>query len=163
MNRDTLAICLTALAVVIMFSGCATKRYGRMAALVSKEADTLSCPDIDDEIMEAETFLADVYSAKFTGADVMGILGDFGIGNSMERDAALRSGKTRLESLYLLREARCGVEFPEDWMTRLKAEARVMAEEKKAERKRTAKYNNPRHRGDYIVTPDADKRENPWK
>jgi hypothetical protein len=148
--------CVFLLAVMVVVSaGCATKRYGRMTTLTSKEADVLSCPRIEEEIVECEVFLADVYSTSFSGEDVLAILGDFGIGNLMERDAALKSGKDRLEGLYELRKDKCDIPVPPDWLDQIKADARLMAQEKAAQRKQRAKES--RHQGDYIVTPPPDE------
>jgi hypothetical protein len=42
-------------------------------------------------------------AAKFTGKDVLGFLGDFGIGNNMEYRDAMKSGTTRGAALTELR------------------------------------------------------------
>lgn len=145
--------------VAVLSFGCATKRYGRMSPLTSKEAETLTCTRIEEEVLECEVFLADVYSTGVSGADIAAFLGDFGIGNSMERNAALKSGRVRLVALYELRETNCGLRFPTDWEDRIKADAEVMAKEKTAARKKRAQeYGNSRHRGDYIVTPDPNRK-----
>ncbi len=146
--------------ISLSFAGCTTHRFGRMSELSHREADAMSCSHIASEINEAEAFLADIYSTSFDGADAMGVFLDFGIGNAAEKSAALTSGKKRLQSLYMLRESRCGVPFPEDWEAHVKAEAQVMEDEKKA-RRRHAATQNPRHVGDYIVT-EPPTRRNPY-
>ena len=106
MKKFAIVIVLAAL----MMGGCATKRYGRMTELSGEEASLMDCNDIRREIAECRSFLDTVEGTGFSGADVLAILGDFGIGNIMEKSAAVKSGKNRLDQLYALSEKRgCGV------------------------------------------------------
>lgn len=84
-------------------TGCATKRYGRMQPVNTFERQNMDCYDIDLEIARSREFIDQIEATKFGGRDVLAILGDFGIGNMMERSAAIKSGKERLEELENLR------------------------------------------------------------
>jgi hypothetical protein len=44
--------------------------------------------------------------SEFSGRDVLAFLGDFGVGNHLEKSAALESAKLQLEQLHKLRAAK---------------------------------------------------------
>ena len=93
--------------VVIALAGCATKHYGRQGTLTSVERDTMTCREIELEIAKTRGFIDHVNKeSRFDGRDVLAILGDFGIGNSMEKDAALESADARIKDLEALRSAK---------------------------------------------------------
>lgn len=95
----TRAFLFTALAVVAV-AGCSTKNYGRQPELTSFERQTMTCREIDLEEAKVHGFLAHVRDeAQFDGRSVLSFLGDFGIGNLMERDAAVDSANKRLVQL----------------------------------------------------------------
>ena len=85
----------------LVLSGCATKRYGRMQPLTGAERVGYTCREIAIEIAKVQSFQTQVAEgAQFNMASVLGILGDYGIGNSMERGAADASARRRLQDLY---------------------------------------------------------------
>jgi hypothetical protein len=85
---------------LLLTTGCATKRYGRVQPLTGAERAAYTCRDIDLEIAKVEAFKAQVAEgARFNVASVLGILGDYGIGNSMERKEADASAARRLAQL----------------------------------------------------------------
>lgn len=88
--------------------GCATQRFGREEPVNDAEKRVLTCDQIDLELAKTESFLKNTtdQSAKFTGKDVLGFLGDFGIGNAMEYNDAMKSGTTRLSQLSNLQTER---------------------------------------------------------
>lgn len=95
----TRALVFTALAVVAV-AGCSTKNYGRQPELTSFERQSMTCREIDLEEAKVHGFLAHVRDeAQFDGRSVLSFLGDFGIGNLMERDAAVDSANKRLAQL----------------------------------------------------------------
>lgn len=99
--KKTIIFCL----MVIALSSCSTQRYGRQSGVLEAERKNLSCKEIEIEIAKSKDFIKDIKEQReqTTGAHVLGALGDFGIGNVMEGDAAEASGKARLkdlESLY---------------------------------------------------------------
>ncbi len=103
MNR----IMTTGISGVIMLSltACATQRYGRETPVSPGERTALTCEQIEVEIEKTEFFIADIQRQRrdTSGAHVLGFLGDFGIGNVMEGDAAESSGMERLGELEALR------------------------------------------------------------
>lgn len=101
---------LSAVVPALILSGCATKRYGRMVPLTGAERAAYTCREIALEIAKVQAFQTQVAEgAQFNMASVLGILGDYGIGNSMERGAAEASARRRLQDLYDLSAQRgCG-------------------------------------------------------
>jgi hypothetical protein len=91
-------------AIVLSLSACATQRYGRATPVSPGERKNLTCEQIALEIEKSEFFLADIrrQRSQTSGAHVLGALGDFGIGNVMEGDAAEASGVQRLNELKAL-------------------------------------------------------------
>lgn len=87
--------------------GCATKNYGRQGALTSYEKESMTCREIELDLAKTGGFVDQVNKeSEFSGLDVLAILGDFGIGNSLEKSAALESATRRIEQLRALREAK---------------------------------------------------------
>ena len=87
--------------------GCATKTYGRQSTLTSFEKDTMTCREIDLDLAKTRGFIDHVNKeSEFSGKDVLAVLGDFGIGNNMEKSAALASANSRIESLGQLRRSK---------------------------------------------------------
>ena len=70
----------------------------------------MTCRENELETAKVRGFIDHVNKeSEFSGRDVLAILGDFGIGNSMEKSAALESANTRLYQLGQQRSAkRCG-------------------------------------------------------
>jgi len=92
--------------IVTSIQGCATKTYGRQSSLTTFEKTTMSCREIDLEIAKTRGFIDHVNKeAEFSGRDVLAFLGDFGIGNNLERTAALESANTRISDLEKQRQA----------------------------------------------------------
>jgi hypothetical protein len=103
-------IIVAAVVPAVIVSGCATKRYGRLQPLTGAERVGYDCKDIDIEIAKVGSFQQQVREgAQFNMASVLGILGDYGIGNSMERGAAEASAGRRMKELTDLKAERgCG-------------------------------------------------------
>jgi len=88
-------------------TGCATKTYGRVGPLTAFEKDSLTCREIALDTARTNGFIERVTTeSRFSGKDVMAFLGDFGIGNSMERRAAMESAVTRQKQLGELRSTK---------------------------------------------------------
>lgn len=105
MNR--VLVLVASIAVLAFVQGCATKTYGRQSTLTSFEKDTMTCREIDLDLAKTRGFIDHVNKeSEFSGKDVLAILGDFGIGNNMEKSAALTSANTRVESLSTLRRSK---------------------------------------------------------
>lgn len=107
MNR---MIVVLALAATVVLSGCATKRYGRMQPLTSYETLNYNCEQIDLELSKVAAFDQQVAEqAKFSGMSVASFLGDFGIGNTIERNQAKATSAQRRAQLQEARVTKgCG-------------------------------------------------------
>lgn len=92
---------LVFLALILAISACSTQRYGRQTMLSATEKEEFDCKDIRIEIAKTDEFLSSIRMQRHdtSGAHVLGALGDFGIGNVMEGDAAELSGEKRLKEL----------------------------------------------------------------
>lgn len=94
---------------LVALSGCATNHYGRVDALTVDDKRDLSCPEIDIETARVDAFQQQV--AKQSQHDRRSMLSaatGFGIGNAMNRDAAIKSANQRRHQLDDLRvEKRC--------------------------------------------------------
>jgi len=87
--------------------GCATKNYGRQGSLTAYERESMTCREIELDLAKTSGFVDHVNKeSEFSGLDVLAILGDFGIGNSLEKSAALESAAQRIEQLNNLRAAK---------------------------------------------------------
>lgn len=81
-------------------AGCATKTYGRLGELTRFERDTMNCREIALDRARTQGFIERVQTeSRFSGKDVLAFMGDFGIGNSMEKSAAMVSATARLRQL----------------------------------------------------------------
>ena len=102
-----LIIVVTAVLVISAIQGCATKTYGRQGSLTSYEKDTMTCREIDLDLAKTRGFIDQVNKeSEFSGRDVLAILGDFGIGNNLEKSAALESANKRIAQLRDLLDAK---------------------------------------------------------
>ncbi len=102
---------LTKIFVVIVIGfimqGCATKHYGRQGILSAYEQGAMSCREIDLEMAKVRGFIDHVNKeSEFSGKDVLAILGDFGIGNAMEKSAAIESANNRIDALRELKSSK---------------------------------------------------------
>ena len=95
-------------ASLLLLSACATQRYGRATPVSPGERASLTCEQITLEVEKTEFFLADIQRQRSdtSGAHVLGALGDFGVGNVMEGDAAEASGVQRLSELRSLQSSK---------------------------------------------------------
>lgn len=91
------------LALAVIVGGCATKRYGRLQPLSGVEMAEYDCKAIALEISKVDAFDMQVREqGGFNGASALGVLGDFGLGNSMERGQAEKSSIARRQQLQML-------------------------------------------------------------
>ena len=100
--------CLVCVLCATVLGGCATQRYGRMIPVSGVESSDLTCEQINAEISQVYAFKEDVvqHSSQFTASDVFGFLGDFGIGNAMEKSSAIDSANKRFNELQGLKSAK---------------------------------------------------------
>lgn len=86
MNKNLI---IYSLFVCLALSACATKRYDRLQSVSGAEAKRYTCDDIEIELAKVgEARKQMSQTAEIDGASVLGFLGDFGIGNAMEKNAA---------------------------------------------------------------------------
>ena len=96
MPRALFAIVIT----LVALQGCATKIYGRSGVLTDYEKTEMSCREIDLETARTYGFIEQVNrESQFSARDVLAIFGDLGIGNYMEKTAALESAENRIAQL----------------------------------------------------------------
>lgn len=90
----------------LLIVSCATQRFGRLQKITPTEAEILTCEQIEVEIEKCNYFIKGTNDKddEFTGSDVLGFLGDFGIGNSMEHTDAIKSATDRLVELTELKK-----------------------------------------------------------
>jgi hypothetical protein len=82
--------------VVIFTTSCATKRYGRMQPVTGHEKSAYTCDEIKVEQSKVDAFELQVAEgAEFSALSVASFLGDLGIGNTIEKNAALKTAKQR--------------------------------------------------------------------
>ncbi|MFK0377826.1 hypothetical protein [Pandoraea sp. NPDC090278] len=95
---------------VVAVSGCATKNYGRQGELTGYEKGAMTCREIDLETAKVNGFIEHVNrESQFDGRSVLSFLGDFGVGNMMEKDSAMESANRRRVALDDLRASKgCG-------------------------------------------------------
>lgn len=97
------AIVFAAVAASFLLTGCATKQYGRLQPLSGAEMTAYQCRDITVELSKVDAFDEQIRSqAGFNGASALGVLGDFGIGNSMAKGGAEKSSIERRHQLQML-------------------------------------------------------------
>ena len=96
---------LMAFAVVI--GGCATKRYGRLQPLTATEEAHFDCKDIETALAQVAAFRKQIAEgSEINVASVGAFLGDFGIGNAMEKNAAEKTAAERETALLDLKAKR---------------------------------------------------------
>lgn len=97
MKKLSLLLCMLCM---LCLTGCATKNYGRQGELTKYEKDTMTCREIALEKARVQGFIEHVEKeSKFDGRSVLSFLGDFGVGNVIEKGEALKSANRRLDQL----------------------------------------------------------------
>lgn len=92
------------LTVASLMASCATKRFDRLQPVSATEAQYLNCREIKIELAKvAEARRQVAEGSRVDLASVAGFLGDFGIGNAMEKNAAERTIAERETSLLDLK------------------------------------------------------------
>jgi hypothetical protein len=90
-----------------LVGGCATKRYGRAVPLTTTESQNYTCRELEIEIAKVTGFQEQIRTgARIDWRSVAGWLGDYGLGNSLERSDAEKSANRRMNELLLLRQQR---------------------------------------------------------
>lgn len=90
----------------LLSTGCATKRYGRLQPVTADEKQSYTCDQIKIELSKVDAFQQQVeQGAEFSALSVASFLGDFGIGNTIEKNAAMKTASERRLALNNLAAA----------------------------------------------------------
>lgn len=88
--------------------GCATKQYPQAPAVTGEESAALDCTAIKQEIAKTHSVQNEIESTgQFDGRTVLGVLGDFGIGNGIAKSEARKKAQARLQQLEALKAVKC--------------------------------------------------------
>ncbi|MDK3025450.1 hypothetical protein QO239_22895 [Cupriavidus taiwanensis] len=99
---------------MLALQGCATKNYGRQGNLTDFEKQTMSCREIELEQAKVQGFIQHVdKESEFDGRSVLSFLGDFGIGNVIEKDSAMKSANDRAYQLQMKAYRGCSTAKPQ--------------------------------------------------
>jgi hypothetical protein len=93
---------------VLCLAGCATKQYPQAPAMTADEANSFNCRDVTVELAKAQSLKLEIDSTgRFDGRTVLGVLGDFGIGNGMAKDDAYKKVDARIQQLEAIKPLKC--------------------------------------------------------
>ncbi|WP_338556113.1 hypothetical protein [Erwinia sp. E_sp_B04_7] len=96
------------LAVSILLSGCALKQYPSSPPVSEVQATTLDCQGVEAEIASQNQVQAKIdKTGEFDGLTVLGVIGDFGIGNGVAKSLAQKHANQRMSQLKALEQSRC--------------------------------------------------------
>lgn len=99
---------LSLAAAALLLSACATKQYPQAPSVSAEEASAFDCKAIKQEIAKAHSTQDEIESTgEFDGRTVLGVIGDFGIGNGMAKGEARKKAKSRLVQLESLKAVKC--------------------------------------------------------
>lgn len=88
-GSKNMTIILLIIAIGMITSACATKRYPIATPMSSGEATVLNCENLNLELIRADQVEKQINeTGEFDGKTVIGFLGDFGIGNGMAKEEA---------------------------------------------------------------------------
>lgn len=98
------------LLLCLLATGCATKMYGRQGEVTDVERTTMTCRELDLEIAKVHGYVERVEKeSEFSFRSVLSFLGDAGVGNVLEKRAAMNSARDRLVQLNATKASRCQV------------------------------------------------------
>jgi len=99
MNRGIVVVGLCLLVV----QGCATKHYGRVGTVTEFERQAMTCREIALEQARVNGFRQQIdQESQFDVRSILAFLGDFGIGNALEQNAATENASARAAALQAL-------------------------------------------------------------
>lgn len=95
-------------AIAGLLSACATKQYPQSPSVTGEETATFDCQAIKQEIAKTHSVQQEIESTgEFDGRTVLGVLGDFGIGNGLAKTDARKKAQARLNQLESLKQVKC--------------------------------------------------------
>lgn len=96
------------LAVSMLLSGCALKQYPPSPPVSEVQATMLDCQGVEAEIASQNQVQAKIdKTGEFDGLTVLGVIGDFGIGNGVAKSLAQKHADQRMGQLKSLEQTRC--------------------------------------------------------
>jgi len=99
-------VCLVATALLL--SGCALKQYPSSPPVSQVQATTLDCSGVGAEIANQNRVQAQIdKTGEFDGLTVLGVIGDFGIGNGVAKGLAQKHADERMSQLKTLQQSKC--------------------------------------------------------
>lgn len=102
------------ISALITLSGCATKQYPVAPPLSLEEANSLDCKGVEQDIARVKSTQQEIdRTGEFDGRTVLGVLGDFGIGNGMAKSEARKKAQDRLTQLEVLKVSKCKATYTE--------------------------------------------------
>lgn len=100
------SLCLAA--ITLLLSGCALKQYPSSPPVSQVQATTLDCSGVEAEITNQNRVQAQIdKTGEFDGLTVLGIVGDFGIGNGVAKGLAQKHADARMKQLKVLEQSKC--------------------------------------------------------
>jgi len=88
------------LVAALFVVGCATKQYPIAVPLSNAETNLMDCKDLELEVVKAEQVEQKINeTGEFDGKSVLGVLGDFGIGNNMAKNDARKALSERKQTI----------------------------------------------------------------
>ena len=94
---------LALIAATVSLQACYTRQYGRQLPLSDAAKNVMGCEDIEYEMARIRKFKDSVNN---DGVNVSAVLTDLGVGNAVEKQAALDSADRRLEQLAQLKKTK---------------------------------------------------------
>ncbi|WP_447863849.1 hypothetical protein [Kluyvera sichuanensis] len=92
----------------LLLVACATKQYPQAPAMTAAEADSFDCRDVGVELAKADSLKREIETTgQFDGRTVLGVLGDFGVGNGMAKSDAYKKVDARIQQLEAIKPLKC--------------------------------------------------------
>lgn len=100
------SVCL--LVSTVLLSGCALKQYPSSPPVSEVQATTLDCAGVETAIANQDQVQAKIdKTGEFDGLTVLGVIGDFGIGNGVAKGLAQKHADERMSQLRALQQTKC--------------------------------------------------------
>lgn len=99
---------IAAAGIALSLTACATKQSPLVTHVSHAESSAMDCSAAKLDLARTRSVLQDIESTgRFDGRTVLGILGDFGIGNGLAKNHARQKATARLKQLEALSASLC--------------------------------------------------------
>jgi hypothetical protein len=99
-------VCLVA--TTLLLASCALKQYPSSPPVSQAQVTTLDCSGVEAEIANQHQVQAQIdKTGEFDGLTVLGVIGDFGIGNGVAKGLAQKHADKRMTQLKTLEQSKC--------------------------------------------------------